>query len=93
MTSTGNQSTGHDAPHRLREPDLAAWAEKMTIGSAGNKRGIWYGALLFWIVVACIVAARIAFLDVSRIPSASTSSATHSTLAGGATSAPHETKL
>lgn len=74
-------------PVSLTEPDLAAWAEKITINSANDRRGLWYGALAFWIVVTCIIAARVAFLDPSRIHPATASSAAHSTLAGGATSA------
>ena len=73
------------------EPDLAAWAEKMAIESANDRRGLWYGALAFWIVVTCIIAARILFLDPSRTHPAAAASATHSPLAG-ATSA-HDAKL
>ena len=73
------------------EPDLAAWAEKITLDSTNDRRGLWYGAALFWIVVACLIAARIAFLDPSRIQPAAASSA-HPTLAG-ASSASHDTKL
>ena len=91
MTSTNNQNRDQAAPLRLMEPDLAAWAEKITIESTNHRRGLWYGAALFWIVVACIIAARIAFLDPTKIQPA-TASSTHSTLAG-ASSAPHETKL
>lgn len=91
MTSTGNQNRDRAAPLQLMEPDLAAWAEKITIDSTNDRRGLWYGAALFWIVVACLIAARIAFLDPSRIqPSAASSP--HSTLAG-ASSAAHATKL
>jgi hypothetical protein len=92
MSWTSNQSRDQAAPHRLMEPDLAAWAEKITIDSTNDRRGLWYGALVFWIVVACIVAARVAFLDPSRIHPATASSVTHSTLAG-ASSALHDTKL
>ena len=74
------------------EPDLAAWAEKITIDSAKDRRGLWYGALAFWIVVACIVAARVAFLDPSTIHPATASSATNSTIAGTST-ALRDTKL
>jgi hypothetical protein len=91
MGLTSNQNCDQGAPLQLMEPDLAAWAEKITIDSTKDRRGLWYGAALFWIVVACIIAARIAFLDPSRIQPA-TASSTHSTLAG-ASSAPHETKL
>jgi hypothetical protein len=62
MSLTSNQSRYLSAPVSLTEPDLAAWAEKITIDSTGDKRGLWYGALVFWIVVACIIAARVAFL-------------------------------
>ena len=91
MRSTSNQNCDSAAPLQLMEPDLAAWAEKITIDSTKDRRVLWYGAALFWIVVACIIAARIAFLDPNRIQPA-TASSTHSTLAG-ASSAAHETKL
>jgi hypothetical protein len=88
MASTNNQNRDQAAPLRLMEPDLAAWAEKITIGSTNDRLGLWYGAALFWIVVACLIAARIAFLDPSRIqPSAASSTQ------AGASSAAHETKL
>ena len=64
------------------EPDLAAWAEKIAIESANDRRGLWYGALAFWIVVTCIIVARILLLDPNRIHPAAAASATHSTLAG-----------
>jgi hypothetical protein len=86
MKSTSNQSHDQGAPYRLMEPDLAAWAEKITIDSAKDRRGLWYGVIAFWIVVACIIAARVAFLDPSRIQPATANSATPSVLAGGASS-------
>ena len=90
MTLTGNQNRDQAAPLQLMEPDLAAWAEKITIDSTNDRRGLWYGAALFWIVVAGLIAARIAFLDPSRIAPPAASAA-HSTLAG-ASSAAHATK-
>ena len=92
MAPTNNQNRDQAAPLQLMEPDLAAWAEKITIGSTNDRRGLWYGAALFWIVVACLIAARIAFLDPSRVQPATAQSATHSTLAD-APSASHDTKL
>jgi len=91
MSLTSNQNRDQAAPLQLMEPDLAAWAEKITIGSTNDRRGLWYGAALFWIVVVCLVAARIAFLDPTRIQP-STASSAQSTLAG-ASSAANETKL
>jgi hypothetical protein len=91
MVSTNNQNRDQAPPLRLMEPDLAAWAEKITIDSTNDRRGLWYGAALFWIVVVCLIAARIAFLDPSRIQP-STASSVSSTLAS-ASSAAHETKL
>ena len=91
MASTNNQHRDQAAPLQLMEPDLAAWAEKITIESTHDRRGLWYGAALFWIVVICLIAARIAFLDPSRIHP-STASSAHSTLAG-TSSVAHETKL
>jgi hypothetical protein len=93
MISTTNQSCDQAAPYRLMEPDLAAWAEKITIDSANDRRGLWYGALVFWIVVACIIAARVAFLDPSRIHPATATSATPPVLAGGVSSASPAAKL
>jgi hypothetical protein len=93
MNSTSNHSFDQAALHRLVEPDLAAWAEKITIDSAKDRRGLWYGALVFWIVVACIIAARVAFLDPSRIQPATANSAAPSVLAGGASSVPPGAKL
>jgi hypothetical protein len=91
MALRNNQDRDQAAPLQLMEPDLAAWAEKITIDSTNDRRGLWYGAALFWIVVAGLIAARIAFLDPSRIQPPAASSA-HSTLAG-ASSATHATKL
>ena len=88
MALTNNQNRDQAAPLQLMEPDLAAWAEKITIDSTNDRRGLWYGAALFWIVVACLIAARVAFLDPGRIRPA----AAQSTLAG-ASSASHDTKL
>jgi hypothetical protein len=91
MTPTNNQNRDQTAPLGLMEPDLAAWAEKITIDSTKDRRGLWYGAALFWIVVVCLIAARIAFLDPSRIQP-STASSAHSTVAGASSAAP-DTKL
>jgi hypothetical protein len=93
MTSTSNQHCDQAAPLQLMEPDLAAWAEKITIDSTNDRRGLWYGAALFWIVVACIIAARVAFLDPGKIQPATALSAPHSTLAGSASGASHDAKL
>ena len=75
------------------EPDLAAWAEKITIDSTNDRRGLWYGAALFWIVVTCIIAARVALLDPGKIQPATALSTPPSTLAGSASSASHDAKL
>jgi hypothetical protein len=91
MTSTSNQNRDQAAPLQLMEPDLAAWAEKVTIGSTNDGRALWYGAALFWIVVICLIAARIVFLDPSSIQRAS--SATPSALAGDASSISRDAKL
>jgi hypothetical protein len=88
-----NQDRDSAVPLQLMEPDLAAWAEKITIDSSKDRRGLWYGAALFWIVVAGIVAARVAFLDPTKIQPATAQSAPHSTLAGSASSASHDAKL
>jgi hypothetical protein len=93
MRLANNQNFEHDAPHRLMEPDLAAWAEKIAIDSTKDRRGLWYGALVFWIVVACIIAARVAFLDPGRTQRATALSATHSTLAGDTSSTSRDAKF
>jgi hypothetical protein len=91
MTSTNHQNRDQAVPLRLMEPDLAAWAEKITIESTNDRRGLWYGAALFWIVVAGLIAARIAFLEPSRVQP-STASSAHSTVAGASSAVP-DTKL
>ena len=91
MNSTSSQNRDQAAPLRLMEPDLAAWAERITLDSTDDRRGLWVGAALFWIVVVCLIAARIAFLDPSRIQPATATSA-HPTLAG-ASDALHDAKL
>src|SRR5258708_17209369 len=93
MNSTSNQSRDQAALHRLMEPDLAAWAEKITIDSAKDRRGLWYGALVFWIVVACIIAARGAFLDPSRIHPATATSTTPAVLACSSSNASHNARI
>ena len=93
MTPTPEQNLDRDAPLRLGEPDLAAWAEKMAANSAPGKRTVWYGAALFWLVVACIVAARVMFLDLSNFRSATASTAAPSVLAGPASNSPQGAKL
>ena len=93
MTSTSNQNCNRTVPLQLMEPDLAAWAEKITIASTNDRRGLWYGAALFWIVVASIIAARVAFLDPTKVQPATALSAPHSTLAGSASGASHDAKL
>lgn len=59
---------GHSAPRLVvsdsepqQEPQL------ITFASSTDARTMGYGALAFWIVIAVLVAARIAFLDTSRI--------------------------
>jgi hypothetical protein len=93
MTSTTNQTGNHDAPLRLIEPDLAAWAEKIAVDSARHRPRIWYGAALFWLVVTCIIAARVMFLDVSNFRPAIANTAAPSVLAGSAPDASHDAKL
>lgn len=68
-----------------------AWAGKITVGPTNDRRALWYGAALFWIVVAGIIAARVAFLDPTQ--PATALAAPHSTLAGSASSASHDAKL
>jgi hypothetical protein len=93
MGSTSNQNCQQAAPLELMEPDLVAWAEKIAIGSTNDRRALWYGAALFWIVVAGIIAARVAFLGPNSIQPATALSAPLSTLAGSASSASPDAKL
>ena len=93
MRPTVDQSTRHEAPLRLIEPDLAAWAEKIAVDSAGRKPGIWYGVALFWLVVTCIIAARVMFLDLSNFHSATANAAAPSVLAGSPPHASHDARL
>jgi hypothetical protein len=92
MRTNVDQSLDRDVPARLAEPDLAAWAEKIALRSSARPR-IWYGAALFWLVVICIVAARVMFLDVSSLRPATASTAAPSVLAGSAPQAPHDARL
>ena len=94
MKPTAEQSTAEAAPPlRLIEPDLAAWAERIAVDSAARKPRIWYGAALFWLVVTCIIAARVMFLDLSNFRPASASAAAPSVLAGSAPQASYGAKL
>jgi hypothetical protein len=93
MTSTADHSTTEAAPLRLIEPDLAAWAERIAVDSAARKPRIWYGAALFWLVVTCIIAARVMFLDVSNFRPATANAAAPSVLAGSAPQASHDARL
>jgi hypothetical protein len=80
-------------PLRVVEPDLAAWAENSAMNSSPGKPRIWYGAALFWLVVTCIMAARVMFLDLSNFRPASANNAAPSVLAGSAPDATHGAKL
>jgi hypothetical protein len=93
MTPTPEQNLDRDAPLPLGEPDLAAWAERIAANSGPGKGTLWYGAALFWLVVACIVAARVMFLDLGNFRSATASTAAPSILAGSASSSPQGAKL
>ena len=94
MKPTAEQNTAEAAPPlRLIEPDLAAWAERIAVDSSRRKPRIWYGAALFWLVVTCIIAARVMFLDVSNFRPATANAAAPSVLAGSAPQASYGAKL
>jgi hypothetical protein len=93
MRPTTDQTTVEAAPLRLIEPDLAAWAERIAVDSAARKPRIWYGAALFWLVVTCIIAARVMFLDVSNFRPATANATAPSVLAGSAPQASHDARL
>ena len=93
MTPTTDQSTAEASPLRLIEPDLAAWAERIAVDSAARKPRIWYGAALFWLVVTCIIAARVMFLDLSNFRPATENTAAPSVLAGSEPQASHDARL
>lgn len=50
-------------PHREQKQG----SQLATLAAGTDARKMGYGALAFWIVVAVLVAARVAFLDPSRI--------------------------
>jgi hypothetical protein len=62
------QGVASRQPSERKNPhgsQLAAFAARTRPGRIGYRA--FYGALAFWIVVAVLVAARVAFLDPSRI--------------------------
>lgn len=59
------------ADQRLSEGKSAQDSQLAKIAATTGAGKLGYGALAFWIVVAALIAARIAFLDPSRIQSAS----------------------
>jgi hypothetical protein len=89
---TNSDQANETTPLRLAEPDLAAWAEQIAVKSAGG-RSVWYGAALFWLVIACILTARVMFLDVSKLQPATATVAAPSVVAGTASQAPHDARL
>ena len=94
MKPTADQSPAEATPPlRLIEPDLAAWAERIAVDSTARKPRIWYGAALFWLVVTCIIAARVMFLDVSNFRPATANAAAPSVVAGSAPPASHGARL
>ena len=70
----GEESAGRRQPESLNTSWLAAFSATRDAARMG------YGAWAFWIVVAALVAARIAFLEPSRIESRSSLSGTTSAL-------------
>src|SRR3954453_6005567 len=92
MSASHHQSLERDVPARLAEPGLSGWAEKIALRSSSSPR-LWYGAALFWLVVICIIAARVMFLDVSSLRPATASTAAPSVLAGSAPATSHDARL
>jgi hypothetical protein len=66
----GEESAGRPQPETLNTSRLAAFSATRDAARIG------YGALAFWVVVAALVAARIAFLEPARIESRSSLSGT-----------------
>jgi hypothetical protein len=56
-------ATALTVPHREQKQG----SQLATLAAGTDARKMGYGALAFWIVVAVLVAARVAFLDPSRI--------------------------
>ena len=79
--------------HQLMEPELVDWAERTAIDAAPDKRGIWYGALAFWIVVAFLITARVMLLDVNKNQPASAQSVHQSVLVDAQPQAASAAKL
>lgn len=64
---------------RMAEPELAQWAEQKTVGSKSDTPLVRLGAILFWVVVALLLLARIFLVDSDKLrPAASTAGATSS---------------
>jgi hypothetical protein len=59
------------ADRRLPERKNAQGSQLAALAATTGAGKIGYGALAFWIVVAVLIAARVAFLDTSRIASTS----------------------
>ncbi len=63
----------------MAEPELAQWAERKTVGSNSDTPLVRLGAVLFWIVVAALLLARIFLVDPDKLrPTASSTGATSS---------------
>ena len=59
------------ADRRLSERKNAQGSQLAALAATTGARKMGYGALAFWIVVAVLIAARVAFLDPSRTASTS----------------------
>ncbi|HEY0236796.1 MAG TPA: hypothetical protein VGC86_17350 [Afipia sp.] len=63
----------------MAEPELAQWAQQKTVSLNSDTSVVRLGAILFWIVVAALLLARVFLVDPARLkPSASTTAATNS---------------
>lgn len=64
---------------RMGEPELAQWAEQKTLGSSSDTPLVRLGAVIFWVIVASLLLAKVFLVDPAKLrPAASSTSATSS---------------
>ncbi len=61
---------------RMAEPELAQWAEQKTVGVNTDTPLVRIGAVVFWVVVAILLFARVFLIDPAKLrPADSTTGA------------------
>lgn len=68
---SGSEQKQRIADRALSERKNPQESQLATFAASTDARKMGYGALAFWMVVAALIAMRVAFLDPSRIQSAS----------------------